>query len=272
MITLSGGGWNHKFACDTATQVQDFINYFGSETLEIVNPSNIEIYITHISKKIKPSTVLFYLRALKRFTDYLESKDRISARRHTRIRNLINNMQSTFEKRRQQQKADTAADKEEDRLPAAARVSYLESSYVTDLASSLLVPDSDVNNVLAFRDYLLTAITFYNGHRPMVLTEMTMRDFLNATMHVVEGEEAEEERTYMSLLVREHKTSKSTGAAIISVPISLYRQMRGYYRLTSRIFGPSPSSRIFYKRRWQCHRRFISNKHYDKRVIPKVGH
>ena len=58
---------------------------------------------------------------------YLETKELISSRRYARLKNLLGNIRSTFEKRRQQQKADTAAAIEEDRLPAAARVSYLES-------------------------------------------------------------------------------------------------------------------------------------------------
>ena len=36
--------------------------------------------------------------------------------------------------------------------------------------------------------------------------------------------------TYMFMLVSQHKTSKSYGAAVISVPISLYREMLAYYQ------------------------------------------
>ena len=83
----------------------------------------------------------------------------------------------------------------------------------------------------------MTSITFLNGHRHSVLRILTIQEFRNARLYVVEGPEPQADRTYMSILVAKHKTSRSHGAAIISVPMLLYRQMVGFLRLRNELFG-----------------------------------
>ena len=108
-----------------------------------------------------------------------------------------------------------------------------------------MVPHPNSQQFVSFRDYLMTVITFLNGHRPMVLRNLTIEEFRRATVHVVEGPEPQAERTYMSFLVAKHKTSRTRGAAIISVPMTLFREMVAYRRLTQRLHGLPDSAPFF---------------------------
>ena len=108
-----------------------------------------------------------------------------------------------------------------------------------------MTPSPDPRDFVAFRDYLMTAIKFLMGHRPTVLRNLTIQEFRNARLHVVDGSEPQADRTYMTILVAKHQTSRSHGAAIISVPMKLYRQMVGFFRMINALFGLPNSGPFF---------------------------
>ena len=82
------------------------------------------------------------------------------------------------------------------------------------------------SDFIAVRNYLLTAITLWNGHRPAVLLNLTIRDVLHGEITQVPDNANEEESvsdsTYFCITVGKHKTKKTWGegggAAIISLP------------------------------------------------------
>ena len=121
----SGGSQTEDFAQQDAARLQYFFNFFGSESLGLLVNSNFEKFVQHISKKFKPSTVQFYIRCLKRFLQYLSYNDLITHARTLRLSTTLGSMLSLYEKKKKQQQAETAVQIEANRLPAAARVSYL---------------------------------------------------------------------------------------------------------------------------------------------------
>ena len=100
------------------------------ESLGILKNSNSEKFVKHLSRKFKPSTVQFYIQCLQCFLQYLSYHDLIDHSRTVRLSTILANILSLYEKKRKQPLAETAVQIEADRLPAAARVTYLQSDYV----------------------------------------------------------------------------------------------------------------------------------------------
>ena len=135
---------------------------------------------------------------------------------------------------------------ESDRLPAAVTHCYFNSEYVLRLRQSLISGSPSRSMYIAYRDFLILAIEFYNGYRPMVLVNLTNDQIRTATIQEVDGPEPLNQRVYASMLVAWHNTSKSSGAAGISVPPMIFRELRQFQLLSERIFGPrSPQEGVF---------------------------
>lgn len=163
--------------------------------------------MAELGRKFKPSTVLFYLKVLSRYTEFLFSTEEITNRWYTRVHNSLKNFRATFEKWRRQT-VEMQDQHEAERLPARVRHTYFSSRYV-EVRRSLLSNRADVANFIPFRDFLIVAITFYNGHRPGALQNLTVGQVRAATIQVVDGEEPAADRTYFSILLAQHKTDKT---------------------------------------------------------------
>lgn len=162
-----GGGFAEAFAIQTTNQVQCFCDEIGSGSVSSFNSRNIETFIAKLATIHKPSTVLFYIRSLLKYSDFLLYKDYISSTWHSRVKLLLSNMRRSFDKKKKQQHVNSAVQAESERLPTAARNAYFSSTYIQDIQERLRsAQEPDPVHFLAFRDYLLTCITFFNGHRP----------------------------------------------------------------------------------------------------------
>lgn len=79
----------------------------------------------------------------------------------------------------------------------------------------------------------------------MVLYELTIGDVMRGEVEVVEGEGTESERKYVMILVGKHKTSKACGPAIISVPVSMYKELMKFIKLIGDVFGLDDDHPVF---------------------------
>ena len=244
--TRSGGDIDEATATQMSNRVQAFFDFNGTVHITCLNMDNLEAWTNHISKKFKAGTVLFYLRALKRFVDFLFSNDHINVGRNIKLTGTLRNIVSSLEKQRKIQDVQSQVQVEADRLPAAVRHTYFNSAYIVSLRQSLMSGRPDRSLFIPYRDYLILAISFYNGHRPVVIENLTNEQFRLATAEEVPGEEPLSERMYATMVVAKHKTTKSSGAAGVSVPPLIYRELRAFQRLTEVIFGPrQPGAGVF---------------------------
>lgn len=173
------------------------------------------MYVSHLEEeKKKPASILFYVRALLKFIEFLLEKCKISVGRHVLLRKALINILNSLARRSKQDKSKTSAEAYHKRLNPQIRDQYFSSEYVQNIRKSMEQPLAESDSVIC-RNYLITAITLWNSHRPAVLRNMRVRDVLEGEITLVPGDEDISDRTYMCITVSEHKTSQTWGAAII---------------------------------------------------------
>ncbi|MEW8689033.1 MAG: hypothetical protein AB2556_24705, partial [Candidatus Thiodiazotropha sp.] len=62
----------------------------------------------------------------------------------------------------------------------------------------------------------------------MILRQMTIGDVQRGQIEVAEGDGPQGSRSYMTIAVSRHKTAKTWGAAMVSLPPYLYRELIKY--------------------------------------------
>lgn len=87
--------------------------------------------------------------------------------------------------------------------------------------------------------------TLINGHRPAVLRYLTIIDVRAATVEVIEGDEPEDQRTYMCISISQHKTSKTYGSACISLPVQQHKDLLPYIQLIEPVCKVRPSTNVY---------------------------
>ena len=246
----AGGGQSAASASEEAMRIQRFFDWARSRDLAALVEVRICGFLESLKPALKLSTCSCYMRALLEFARYLEVSCQISDERARRLAVLLTNMCRSLRRQERQQRAETDVDADSDRLPAAIRSRYLGSQYVERIRCFLGPSGLSHRHFVACRDYLITAITLWNGHRPGVLLSLRVRDVLAATTEVVEGEGPESSRTYASMAVPKHKTSAPCGAAIVSVPVynGLYAELVRFCNLVLDLFAATPAHPVFCNR------------------------
>ena len=240
-----GGGRSSEMAERSALQVQNFFKHFGGIKLEYLSSKSFDAYVSHLEgEKKKPASILFYVRALLKFLEFLLEKSKISVGRHVLLRKALLNIQNSLARKSKQEKSKSSAEAYHKRLNPQIREEYFSSEYIQGIRQ-LMEKNLAESDYVMCRNYLITAITLWNGHRPAVLRNMRVRDVLRGEITRVPGEEDISERTYMCVSVSEHKTAQTWGAAIISLPPQLWLELQRFIRLIKTLFKADETSCVF---------------------------
>lgn len=150
-----------------------------------------------------------------------------------------------MKRKARQQRVESDVNLEGDRLPANVRDLFFRSQYVQRLQSRLRSGPLQLEDLPEVRDYLLVSILLWNGHRPMVLRQMTIGDVQRGQIEVAEGDRPQGSRSYMTIAVSRHKTAKTWGAAMVSLPPYLYRELIKYLSTVRCAFQLTDTSPVF---------------------------
>lgn len=167
-----------------------------------------DLYISTLETlKEKIGSILFYVRALLKLIDYLLKKSHISVGRHVTLRKALVNIQNSLARRSKQDRSEASAENFHNRLNPQIREMYFNSDYVQNIRKIMehLLTQSDYN---ICRNYLITAITLWKSHRPVVLRNMQVRDVFRGEITRVPGVEDISERTNMCIPVADQKPPK----------------------------------------------------------------
>lgn len=243
-ISHSGGGRSDDMAQRTSLEVQSYFDRFHPFSLGKLNERNFSIFVEEMRGTKKASSVLFYVRAWLKFLQFLLVRRYISDSRHTHLRTILVNIQNSLQREKKQQDVEADQDAYHGRLPPEVRHAYFQSDYVTKIRR-VLMGGLCKDDFVPVRNYLLTALTLWNGHRPGVLRELTFADVNRGEIEVVDDEGPAADRTYVCITVSKHKTVKTWGAAILSLPPLLWRELRKYMALAEVMFDLEEHSPVF---------------------------
>ena len=115
--------------------------------------------------------------SLMKFLQLLMTKSLITVGRQIRLQKLLVNIQNSLARKGRVQRATAAQEQFHERLPPQVRSAYFSSECVRGI-QELLTRDLVALDFIAVRNYLMTALTLWNDHRPAVLLNLTIRDVL----------------------------------------------------------------------------------------------
>ena len=68
----------------------------------MINEHSIMDFVSHLQKNLNASSILFYIRALLKYLDFLFLREEVTNARHSRLSLMIGNIRSSLEKTRKQ--------------------------------------------------------------------------------------------------------------------------------------------------------------------------
>lgn len=225
-------------ASQSAQQLQQFFNETGSESIAAINLDSIQQFVQAHEDTFRPVTMLIYIRTIVRFMDWAFQNRLMTFDRHRRSTRAVRNVCLALQRKIKRTRAEEQVEKCRNRLPPEARSFYFNSRFVQKIRAMLAKPDASCEYLLNLRNYIMTALTLWNGNRPMVLRELTFDDIKSASRQVVDGVE------YMVIQVGKHKTAGTYGASMLSLPVDMHREVVNFSDLVQRTFQVG-SGRVF---------------------------
>ncbi|MCG7878656.1 MAG: hypothetical protein N0C90_20355 [Candidatus Thiodiazotropha endolucinida] len=140
-------------------------------------------------------------------------------------------LSSSLRKKSKEETVKRRVQEDRQKVPSEARTFFFNSKWVESVKKRLktAVPSTTHSrDLVEYRNFLITAITLWNGQRPMPIRLMSLDDVLCANESIADGSENEEDRTYMVMSVAGHKTAKTWGEAHFSIPPWLYHLLLRY--------------------------------------------
>ena len=133
-----GGGRSQEMAHRSTMEVQAFFRHFGDFRVSLLSSQNFDVFVTKLEKDgKKPGSILFNIRSLMKFLDFLMTKSIITVGRHINLRKLLVNIQNSLERKGRIQRATAAQEQFHERLPPQVRSAYFSSDYVREYKTFL---------------------------------------------------------------------------------------------------------------------------------------
>ena len=240
LLTAVGGGRTEEFARQSAQQVQDFFSATGGQSISSINATTVGKFVDDNEKKTgkgrkRAATMLQYVTALLRLLLWAVQTRHIVHEKYMRIKSALDNICAKLRRDGRQEKATKKLHMYRNRLPAAIRSFFLNSSWAQHvrqrIARACSVREVSLRDLLDFRNYLLMSLTLWNGSRPMPLRLLTLDDIRQADIQTAPGEGPAMSRIYRVVDVSKHKTAGAWGAAHLSMTTTLYDELLVYAKL-----------------------------------------
>ena len=80
-LSHAGGGRSADLSQRSTLEVNSYVIRFGDFSLSVLNPENLQTFVSEMMKKYKAKTVLVYIRYIKKVVEYLLHRYQITNNR-----------------------------------------------------------------------------------------------------------------------------------------------------------------------------------------------
>ena len=252
LLTHEGGKRDQKSSLQVVKEVRTVIESLGKNLVNLFNHVKLrdDFFVNFLEKKCTPATCKHYLQSLITFFDFLicEPASQNTIRFHpskddcVSMKLRLTKWRKSYNKATDERRWEIEEEESEALITPEQVKIFSEGSFSREVVKLFgrLVDDQSfrpsVNEFTTMRNYVIATIALSNGHRSGVIANLTMEEYSKHTIN--------EERETVTIRVRNHKTFRQHGYALICLPIQKFQYFKIYVEKVRPVF-PSSSQNVF---------------------------
>jgi integrase len=231
-MSPDGGQRKRKSACHTLSEVRKVVSVLEGKFENLVNKGKVrdDFFRDYLDVKSKPGTSKHYIGSLVTFMDFAISEGvdlpNCSTDDYTSMKLRLCKWRNSYSKQTDEQRWLHEEDDREVLVTPEQRVRFekgLLAAKAVQLFQEVARNERFCPGRLEYanmRDYLMTVIALANAHRSGVSANMTLSEFDRCSI--------DEETENALIRVRNHKTFRQHGPAVVCIPERTFLSLRSY--------------------------------------------